>query len=674
MEGPDSEDTNGQTKPKKESESQKYAKLRSLKPEQADAMERYIVFLGDESWRIRQLALEQLARFRNVPKLIPGLVESLRSDMPVSLRNAAAEALFFLGSDCVEGLTIGLASSDSSRRKFIVEILGRIGTEEARACLFASINDCDLNVRSAVIESLGRIGGDSVIRELTQRINASSGDLQLVSYLLQALATAGAKLEYEILEQWFSVRPVLRLVGPLLGLNAEQRSLDKLIDFLEDHSRSVRIGAIDGLFSAVSRGDEKTKTYAFDRIGTREESVQSLIAAMVDRDARISERSARILMTMGRADIMPEILRASSGSTWESEAVSSAVKIGRDVVPHILPLVEDINDEVKRVIVEVMEHLRDPRCAAVFVRLALDGEERLAESAIGALARVGEKSDFVNLTKLVEQSETRLFPAISRALCILGRRDPRIAAEITRGLIGVGGPHVLWFQVFAEARRIEDVPILIEGIESSDPELRKAAINAAGSFGASFDELSLTDACEDSVGSVRASAVRALGAFSSESALRQVEKCLDDNDPWVASEAIKSLTTMGSVSCESKFLALVNHSEALISIAAIRSLDKMGSARLLNELNGCLEHVEPDVICEALNAVFRYGPDTSKVYIEKALDSRFWQVRLCAIELCESMDLQLSLETYRNVRGRESELPIQIILDRLIEGVTCLHG
>ena len=184
----------------------------------------------------------------------------------------------------------------------------------------------------------------------------------------------------------------------------------------------------------------------------------------------------------------------------------------------------------------------------------------------------------------------------------------------------------------------------------------------------------MIDASEDSVGSVRASAVRALGAFSSEAALNQVEKFLDDDDPWVTAEAIKSLTTMGSPSCESKFLDLINHSEALISIAAIRGLDKIRSDRLLNELDGCLEHVEPDVICEALNAVLRYGPDTSKVYIEKALDSRFWQVRLCAIELCENKDLQLSLETYREVRGRESELPIQIILDRLIEGVASLHG
>ena len=102
------------------------------------------------------------------------------------------------------GLTAALRDPKPRQRKFIAEILGRLGTGSALHVLLDALDDDDVNVRSAVAEALGTIGGDTVRMKLLAKLREAdrAGDLQTCVYILDALARVRAVLSFEDLSPW----------------------------------------------------------------------------------------------------------------------------------------------------------------------------------------------------------------------------------------------------------------------------------------------------------------------------------------------------------------------------------------------------------------------------------------------------------------------------------------
>ncbi|HSI05256.1 MAG TPA: HEAT repeat domain-containing protein, partial [Myxococcota bacterium] len=210
-------------------EAERYETAVALTPA-TDDVGKVVDALGDASWRVRKAAVQAALRFAKNETLVPALIAALADHENAGLRNAASETLVLLGAPVVEQIVRQLSRADADQRKFMVEVLGVIGTAAAQAALFAVQDDVDVNVRAAVAESLGRIGGDAVIGRLRERLQGTQNDLQAAVYVLEALARAGACVPLVEL-QWFVANPSLaRSLYPVLGNTADPRVVPILLE------------------------------------------------------------------------------------------------------------------------------------------------------------------------------------------------------------------------------------------------------------------------------------------------------------------------------------------------------------------------------------------------------------------------------------------------------------
>ena len=90
-----------------------------------DAIRPLLVAVGDESWAVRQDAIEALVGFAE-PALLPALESALREDSDAGLRNAAMEIYVRLGTAAAEPLMALLRDSDEEVRLFSAVMLGSL--------------------------------------------------------------------------------------------------------------------------------------------------------------------------------------------------------------------------------------------------------------------------------------------------------------------------------------------------------------------------------------------------------------------------------------------------------------------------------------------------------------------------------------------------------------------
>jgi len=124
-----------------------------------NAVPHLIEALEDSEWNVRKYAAVALGKMRN-KKAIPILIEALE-DEDAYVRWKSMLTLEKLGESAVNPLIEALKSKNWRVRARTVEILGKIGSEEAFFALMSIISDnldSNRHVRGKAAEAMGRIG------------------------------------------------------------------------------------------------------------------------------------------------------------------------------------------------------------------------------------------------------------------------------------------------------------------------------------------------------------------------------------------------------------------------------------------------------------------------------------------------------------------------------------
>ena len=125
-----------------------------------------IIALSDVSSGVRDAATRSLIAIGG-PTVARGIAFHL-ADQDIVLRNLAAKILARLGDSSVEALFPFLRDTNKDVRKFAVDILGLIGTDQSLPQLLPLLKDVDENVRVATVEALGCIGGADAVPSLCE--------------------------------------------------------------------------------------------------------------------------------------------------------------------------------------------------------------------------------------------------------------------------------------------------------------------------------------------------------------------------------------------------------------------------------------------------------------------------------------------------------------------------
>ena len=167
----------------------------------------------DES--VRRIAIEELGDLGNEASVVPmvellkkernmGVLEAIGDALPkirgkktvslllplldsrdASIRNLVCEILISIGTESLECLVEQLSNPDKDIRKFIIDVMGEIGSRDVVKPLVDCVDDRDINVACSAIESLGKIGDKRAVPALMKAV--VNGDPDKAYYAITAL-------------------------------------------------------------------------------------------------------------------------------------------------------------------------------------------------------------------------------------------------------------------------------------------------------------------------------------------------------------------------------------------------------------------------------------------------------------------------------------------------------
>ncbi len=200
---------------------------------------------GSPSHRIEYALLESLGRIGAT-----SASEMIRSRYLLSgdpdLRRLAVETLGNLGdADSIHAVACALKDGHWSVRVAALQILGRLGGAREIPLLLEAVGDDDIMVRKHAILALGEIRSVSTIPILVQQL----ADMEMSRHAFTSLLRFGHQalpwLHRHMMKS-YTVDIRVRLID-LIGKIGDRKSVEPLMELLDDPNPSVRLAAIDSL-------------------------------------------------------------------------------------------------------------------------------------------------------------------------------------------------------------------------------------------------------------------------------------------------------------------------------------------------------------------------------------------------------------------------------------------
>ncbi|HCU37582.1 MAG TPA: hypothetical protein DGT21_19765 [Armatimonadetes bacterium] len=244
-------------------------------------IEPLVEVLDTDNVELAKAAAEALGKIRSSIAIEP-LIRALSSPS-VDVQRAAAESLKAVGPECVPPLLIELQSRDYIVRRWVVEILGEIGDDDARDGLINALSDENSRVVHYAAIALGKIGKPSAIRYLVELLDHPEKDVRCA--VVEGLAHIGTYHAVEHLERMLGDEDWVTRLTAVKGLgNVGGRTcLTPLCQALLDEEWAVRKHAAEGL----------------GKVGIRKGATEALIAAARDPKPSVRRSIACALGGLG---------------------------------------------------------------------------------------------------------------------------------------------------------------------------------------------------------------------------------------------------------------------------------------------------------------------------------------------------------------------------------------
>lgn len=232
-----------------------------------------------------------------------------------------------------------------------------------------------------------------------------------------------------------------------------------------------------------------------------QEELTALIEIQTKSSDREERKSARMRLSQfeprNEADI--DVL-VHSIRTTSNDGARKALGNIRDLglVPKLISVLEDRNDEVKRGAIGALARLKDKRAVPALIK-KLDDQEFIATMAGEALAEIGDESAIPELIARIGKSDA----SIGVGLAKFGA--PGLNAIVKEIKDAKGSPRFRMIQAIGFIDDPEAVPMLKEQLKHKDPRVRDMAAQSLGNMGA----LNVREAIKDEDAFVRMCVLRA---------------------------------------------------------------------------------------------------------------------------------------------------------------------
>lgn len=644
-----------------------------------DALRLLIRATADESWRVRQTAVEALLTFSDPEKAITGLIHGLHSEDNVGLRNASVETLIRMGEMAVPALLDHVETPNEDVRKFVIDVLGGIADPRAVPALVAAMDDSNENVRSTAAENLGLIGSEDAVESLLACLGR--GDLQLQYSSLRALASIGKPVSLDVvaplLEKPLLTKPVYECLGNIRELPA----VDLLLAGLGNKSAAIRVAAAGSLMRVFHRSEDPSFQSALI------EKVRRAVA-VVDVGALVEELSAPDL---NRRIFIAEIL----GFLGDSSATLSLLEAATDesVAPYALDAVVRIGGPARETLLANFSGLegasRAAGCAALgslggdaaipVLRSSLEDESsEVKAAAAGALGEIGAIDALPGLVSLLEDASPEVEDAAVKSLVSLSRGHEREVLRVVSSRAGSDSE----FARASVARILghlgveEGADVIQSATRDESPLVRRAALEALDQLGfarfESYFQVSLTDESAE----VRNLTAELWGRSGIPRAVENLTLMLHDEDLWVRCAALRGLGECGDTNTIAVLREALSKADGILMITGLEALVRLAGEGAFDDLTRALAHGDPEVIKMSLQTLEHIGRRAGGEQLVRALIPLFEHadpdVRLATVRFAGIHQVVKTLPVLQSGLKKESDTAVREMMryaiDRLSAG------
>jgi HEAT repeat protein len=391
---------------------------------------------------------------------------------------------------------------------------------------------------------------------------------------------------------WAVVRPRLHapswqepvdLLGSLLGPDEGEKLVRRVLRarsryegvLHRDLRRAARLSGETGV------GEELRKRLAWRLVRTLR------IAAEIG-----AYRDWRELLTVLGSPAVTPLIRALSDSRLEVPA-GVLREIGVPALPHLIQVLEDHNDDVRRAAASVLGEIGDFQATPHLIRVLEDKDHNTRQAAVRALGKI---------------SDPRATPYLIQRL---RDKNCHVREAVVRVLGEIDAPQV--------------VPHLIQALEDRDSNVRGAAAWALGEIGGPQAVPYLIHALKDGEQLVREAAAAALGEIGDLQAIPYLIQALRDEERWVCQAAAEALGKIGPPSTLHLVRAL-GHKEWSVRQAAVEALGEIGDPQAAPYLIQALGDAEWSVRQAVEEALVKIGPSATS-HLVQALGNEDSSVR-----------------------------------------------
>jgi HEAT repeat protein len=323
-------------------------------------------------------------------------------------------------------------------------------------------------------------------------------------------------------------------------------------------------------------------------------AMEALFAALHDASGGVRVKAAEALGAIGEAQAIGPLIACMQrdNPTVGSTIADILIQFGEPVVPPVLRLLEQPQNNIQRLAVYILGQLKDQRAIPPLLKLLSHPDPVLAYRAARALSGFGEPV-IAPLLQALSSHDRRLR---ERAAYALGHTGAAQAAGPLLKLLSKRWEHPYVQQASYDALvrlgNIEAQPLLLTALQDKKKLVRAGAAEALGALGDRRAVPSLLIALQDTDPNVRSKAAGALEKLRDQQAVEALIGTLTDQEWSVRKFAAEALGKLGDQRAVEPLLGALREPNRLARAQMLRALGELGDTRAVEPLLSILS--EPD--------------------------------------------------------------------------------
>jgi len=585
----------------------------------ADLLGEVALLARDADPAVAADAAQILGRRRN-PQAVP-ILTALVTHRDDNVAVAAIEALGRIGGPSAVETLVGAVQSGNFFRVFpAIDVLGRSGDPRAIGPLAELLRHPMYLLEAA--RALGKTAQAAAVVPLATLLSHPSEGTRRVATLALAELHTRHRERYGSDE---APAAVLRKTG--VGAAAVPRLVLSLSNAAPEEREATAVilgviggpdaaAALSGLLEPADAPAALAAAAALERLGRDSDlhigealrdggslrrrvllpiihraSVAAEVAAcLTDADAVVRTLACEALARTAAAEWVPALfpLLADPSARVVQAAIAAIQSLGSAETQQLaLRAARSLDPAVRRSALRILGYFGYAEALPIFIEAVDDADPRVSELALAGLAYLDVPRALEVLLAAAESPLERTRRASLRALGLVPRKDPRVAAR------------------------------LLAAFADPDGWVRYYACQAAGKLALSDATPAIVKLLEDEAGQVRVAAVEALSQMQNEPALAALCRLAEGQEPDLCRAALIGLGMAKRLEGTSRLLAALQSKDPATRLVAISALAESGAPERVGALARVAQDADENVRAAALGFLSTEAdPDATRILLD----------------------------------------------------------